>query len=133
MNDLRYALRSLARSPGFTTVAVLTLALGIGANTAIFSVVNGVLLRPLPYPRPDALMQVETVFQHGATSNVSYPNFEDLRDQNRSFADLAVYVNGTAPAAAAGEGFRVALAEVSRASSPSWACRRLRGGCSVPT
>src|SRR5437763_15588454 len=91
MNDLRYALRSLARSPGFTTVAVLTLALGIGANTAIFSVVNGVLLRPLPYPRPDALMQVETVFQSGAAGNVSYPDFQDLREQNTSFADLAAY------------------------------------------
>ncbi len=116
--DLRYSLRTLRRSPGFTTVAVLTLALGIGANTAIFSVVNGVLLRPLPYPKPDALMQVETVFQNGAASNVSYPNFEDLREQNRSFADLAAYANWTAPAAAAGEGFRVALAKVSASFFP---------------
>src|SRR5207245_6171402 len=77
--DLRYSLRTLRRSPGFTTVAVLTLALGIGANTAIFSVVNGVLLRPLPYPKPDALMQLATVFQNGGASNVSYPNFEHLR------------------------------------------------------
>src|SRR5437763_912230 len=118
MNDLRYALRSLARSPGFTTVAVLTLALGIGANTAIFSVVNGVLLRSLPYPKPDALMQVETVFQNGAAGNVSYPNFEDLRGQNRSFANLAAYANWTAPAVAAGEGFRVALAKVSASFFP---------------
>ena len=113
MNDLRYALRSLARSPGFTTVAVLTLALGIGANTAIFSVVNGVLLRPLPYPRPDALMQVETVFQSGAAGNVSYPDFQDLREQNTSFADLAAYEYWTASAAAAGQGFRVVIAKVS--------------------
>src|SRR5437667_355084 len=63
-------------------------------------------------------MQVETVFQNGAGSNVSYPNFEDLRDQNRSFANLAVYANWTAPAAAAGEGFRVALAKVSASFFP---------------
>src|SRR5207247_1642525 len=116
--DLRYALRTLAKSQGFSFIVVLTLALGIGANTAIFSVVNGVLLRSLPYPKPDALMQVETVFQNGAGSNVSYPNFEDLRDQNRSFANLAVYANWTAPAAAAGEGFRVALAKVSASFFP---------------
>src|SRR5437763_900211 len=113
MNDLRYALRSLARSPGFTTVAVLSLALGIGANTAIFSVVNGVLLRPLPCRRPDALMQVETVFQSGAAGNVSYPDFQDLREQNTSFADLAAYEYWTASAAAAGQGFRVVIAKVS--------------------
>jgi putative ABC transport system permease protein len=112
MNDFRFALRSLRRSPGFTAIAVLILALGIGANTAIFSVVNGVLLRPLPYPKPNALMQVETVFQSGATGNTAYPDFEDLREQNRSFTALAAYSSWTASAAAAGQGFRVTWAHV---------------------
>lgn len=113
MNDLRYALRSLGKSPGFTAVAVLTLAIGIGANTAIFSVVNGVLLRALPYPQPDELMQVAAVFESGGLGNVSYPDFEDLREQNRSFEALAAYSSGTASVAAAGEGFRVGMTHVS--------------------
>ena len=116
--DLKYALRSLRRSPAFTAAAVLTLGLGIGANTAIFSVVNGVLLRALPYPKPDALMQVETVFQGGASGNLSYPDFEDLRGQNSSFADLAVYASWTASAAAAGQGYRMAMAVVSAGFFP---------------
>jgi predicted permease len=118
LQDLRYALRTLAKSPGFTAAALIALALGIGANTAIFSVVNGVLLRPLPYPKPDGLVQVETAFQSGAHGNVSYPDFEDLRDQNHTFANLAVFANGTTSAAAAGRGFRVALAEVSASFFP---------------
>jgi len=118
MNDLRFALRSLRKAPGFTAIAVLTLALGIGANTAIFSVVNAVLLRPLPFPRPDGLMQVQTVFQSGAAGNVSYADFEDLRDQNHSFAALAVYANWTGSAAAGGQGFRIAQAEVSASFFP---------------
>ncbi len=119
IHDLRHVLRSLRKSPGFTSVAVLTLALGIGANTSIFSVVHGVLMRPLPYPHPDALMDIETVFENGASGNSAYPDFEDLRDQNHSFAAMAAYANWTASAAAQGQGFRVAWAHVSASFFPT--------------
>ena len=89
--DFRYALRMLQRSPGFTAVAVLTLALGIGANTAIFSVINSVLLRPLPYHDPGSLVMVwETNSQHPKPHNtVSPPNFLDWQSRNKSFSDIA--------------------------------------------
>jgi putative ABC transport system permease protein len=113
LNDLRLAGRGLLKSPGFTSVAILTLALGIGASTAIFSVVNGVLLRSLPYPNPDGLMQVETVFQSGRAGRVSYPNFEDLREQSQSFEELAAYEDWTTSVVSAGQGFRLRQAQVS--------------------
>src|SRR5215467_880937 len=93
MNDIRFALRQIRKSPGFTLIAVLTLALGIGANTAIFSVVNAVLLRPLPYPRPEQLMLLRerllgpSGFESGS---VSYMNYLDWRAALRSFTDLAL-------------------------------------------
>jgi putative ABC transport system permease protein len=89
--DFRYALRMLQRSPGFTAVAVLTLALGIGANTAIFSVVNSVLIRPLPYHDPASLVMVwETNSQHPKPHNtVSPPNFLDWQSRNTVFSDMA--------------------------------------------
>jgi putative ABC transport system permease protein len=114
LNDLRLALRGFSRNPGFAAVAVATLALGIGASTAIFSVLNGVLLRALPYPTPDRLMQVSTVFTNGYTAGqVSYPNFDDLRAQSGSFDGLAAYSGWTTSAAAGSEGFRVEWAQVS--------------------
>ncbi|MGA9057883.1 MAG: ABC transporter permease [Terriglobia bacterium] len=88
--DLRYGARQLRRNPGFTAVAVLTLALGIGANTAMFSVVNGVLLRPLPYPEPDRLFSVQERGQ-GFGSPTSYPEVADWRAQNHTFSDMASY------------------------------------------
>ena len=89
--DFRYALRMLYRSPGFTAVAVLTLALGIGANTAIFSVVDAVLLRPLPYPEPDRLVRIwESSLKFDSPRNTVNPlNFLDWRDQSKSFESMA--------------------------------------------
>src|SRR6187399_428699 len=93
LDDLRYAVRQLVKNPSFTVIAVFALALGIGANTAIFSVVNAVLLRPLPYPEPDQLMVVkETNYPRGlADMNVSLPDFHDWRARNQVFDHLAAY------------------------------------------
>ncbi|HEY6128659.1 MAG TPA: ABC transporter permease [Candidatus Acidoferrum sp.] len=94
--DIRYALRTLAKNPGFAAVAIVTLALGIGANTAIFSVVNTVLLRPLPFQEPDRLMALwhtppQTSFPGIPTFSVSPANFLDWRDQARSFEGMSAY------------------------------------------
>ena len=87
--DIRYALRSLVKTPAFTLVALLTLALGIGANSAIFSVVNGVLLRSLPYPQADRLVVVRETYGGGLTGSVSGPNFADWRVRAHSFSSMA--------------------------------------------
>jgi predicted permease len=91
--DIRFAIRNLRKNPGFTAVAVLTLALGIGANTAIFSIVNAVLLRPFPYPDAAKLVMVWATDQRrGATEDVtSFPNFEDWNAQARSFEGMAAF------------------------------------------
>jgi predicted permease len=89
--DMRYGLRVLLKNPGFTAIAVLTLALGIGANTALFSVVNGVLLNPLPYPNPDQLLAVYTSTPTFGQSSISYPNFLDWHKDNHSFSALGAF------------------------------------------
>ena len=89
MNDLRFAFRQLRKSPGFTVIAVLTLALGIGANSAIFSVVNHVLLRPLPYPHPERLVSLaETT--GGTNTSIALPDYIDWRKDSKSFENLAI-------------------------------------------
>ncbi len=90
MNDFRFALRQLRKSPGFTLVAILTLALCIGANSAIFSVINAVLLRPLPYPNPDRLLIVTESDANQPSISVSYPDYLDWKKENTVFESLAV-------------------------------------------
>jgi len=93
LQDFRYALRSLRKAPGFASAAVLTLALGIGANTAIFSVVDGVLLRPAPFEDMDRLMMVwETDRKSGTTREpASVPDYLDFRQRTTRFAELAAF------------------------------------------
>lgn len=113
--DLRHALRQFGRAPGFAAVAIGTLALGIGATTALFSVVHGVLLRPLPYPEPDRIVRVFEVGSGGTRStNMSDPNFADLYERSRSFAGLAKFQSWDESVAGGSEPARVVLASVSR-------------------
>ena len=91
LHDLRYGLRMLAKNPGFTAVAVLTLALGIGANSAIFTVVDALLLRPLPVSSPERLVQLQIKSPQGFEGGFSYPDYEDVRQQVKSFSGVAVY------------------------------------------
>ena len=89
--DLRYAFRVLAKQPGFTAIVVLTLALGIGANTAIFSVVNAVILEPLPFPEGKQLVALQGTDAHLGDMHraLSYPDFVDFRAQNRTLESVA--------------------------------------------
>jgi ABC-type antimicrobial peptide transport system permease subunit len=104
----------LARSPGFIAVTVFTLALGIGATTAIFSVVYGVLLRPLPYSQPDRIVELKEVNDQGGRMNFADPNFEDVRAQNHSLQGVAEYNSGMESVAGASEPTRTMVASVSR-------------------
>jgi predicted permease len=113
--DARYALRQLAKNPGFSAIAVLTLALGIGVSTAIFSVVYGVLLRPLPYPDPDRIVSIFEVTTKGYPSRLADPNFDDFRDQSHSFQAIAKYTDWTASVAGAAMPTRTTVSAVSPA------------------
>lgn len=94
--DCSYAIRQFRKSPGISAIIVLTLALGIGAATAIFTVVNGVLLQPLPYADSSRIMSVFEVTSKGTWSRLADPNFDDFRERNRSFQSLAKYTDFTA-------------------------------------
>src|ERR1700740_3110726 len=92
--ELRYGLRMLRKAPGFSAVAIVSLALGIGASTAIFSVVDAVLLRPLPYPNPQQIVRVWEQAPDGHRMSLADPNFEDFRAQNHTLTGLALYNDG---------------------------------------
>src|SRR6266571_5124742 len=111
--DVRYGLRVLAKNPGFSAIAILTLALGIGANTALFSVVNGVLLNPLPFPNPDQLVAVYAKSPNFQESSIAYPNFLDWQKDNHSFASLCAFRSDDFNMSGAGEPQRVHIHMIS--------------------
>src|SRR5882672_602465 len=112
--DVRHGFRTLGHTPMFTAIALLTLALGIGANTAIFSVVNGVILRPLGYPKPEQLMYLSTRFSGFGIMRhpVSPPEYFEFREFNRSFADVGAYLTGEVNLTAGDRALRVRSATV---------------------
>ncbi len=113
-HDLRHATRVLARNPGVSLIAIFTLALAIGATTAVFSVVHGVLLRPLPYPDPGRLAAIWEINDRGAFARLADPNFNDFRDRSRSFTSMAKYAGTIESVNGAGEPTREMVAEVTR-------------------
>lgn len=132
--DIRYGVRSLLKRPGFAAIAVITLALGIGANTAIFSVVNTLLLRPLPFKEPDKLVQVwEANYKRGRNEMpVSYPNFADWRDQNQVFEQIAAYSDTTFNLTDTGEPERIQGEIVSPAIFPLLGIKPVLGRVLLP-
>jgi len=112
--DLRFAARMLRKNPGFTAVAVLTLALGIGASTSIFSVVDAVLLRPLPYPNPQQIVTVWELSANGRRMHLADPNFLDFREQNHSLVGLAQFSSGPESVSGGSEPVRMNVAAVSQ-------------------
>jgi putative ABC transport system permease protein len=133
--DLKYALRVLGKNPGFAAVAVLTMALGIGASTAVFSVVNAVLLRPLPFRQPDRLMMVwEKWKSHGGGDRVvvSYPNFSDWKAASRSFEHMAVFAGGGVRWSVGGEPVMILGARVSGDFFPALGVQPILGRTFVP-
>lgn len=111
--DLRLAIRMLLKKPGFTVVVIATLALGIGANVALFSVVNSVLLNPLPFPQPDQLVTIDQSKPNFETGAVPYPNFRDLQKENRTFSAMAISRGFAFSLLGAGEAERVSARLIS--------------------
>jgi len=125
--DVRYSLRMIAKAPGFAAIAILTLALGIGANTAIFSVVRAVLLKSLPYPEPDRLVSIREVQSHTGDMSVSWMNFLDWRQQNQSFERLAVTRADHSILTGVGEATQLRAGRVSAAFFPLLGAKPILG------
>jgi putative ABC transport system permease protein len=127
MNDLKFAFRQLLKDPGFTTVAVVTLALGIGANAAIFSVVNAVLLRPPPFKEPGRLVFVSEKSKDMDNMSVSYPNFRDWQRQQVAFSSLAAFRTEEWNLTGTSQPERVVGLQVSASFFPTLGVQPLRG------
>src|SRR5277367_1823710 len=113
LQDLRYGARTLRKSPGFAAVAILTLALGIGVNTALFSVVNGVLLNPVPYPKANQLVELWWDRTPGQHSSIPYLNFLDWQKESTAFSAVGAYLQDNMIVTGAGEPERVDGARIS--------------------
>jgi putative ABC transport system permease protein len=132
LQDLRYGMRMLRRNPGFTLIAVFTLALGISATAAIFSVVYGVLLRPLPFKHPEQLVQVWEKEKNGVDSNLADANFADFRSQNHSLQGLAEFHSGLESVSGGSEPKRLMVAAVSSDFFPLMRISPIRGRAFAP-
>ena len=128
LQDLRYGVRLLRRTPGFSAVAILTLALGMGATTVLFSVVNGVLLNPLAYAHSDRLAVIYARIAGLDSAPIEYPNFLDWQRDSRSFASMAAYRNEDYNFIGNGEGERVSA---DRLQEPRWPATMLDVGPSI--
>src|SRR4029077_8742859 len=135
LKDIRYAVRNLSRTPGFTAVAVLTLALAIGANTAIFSVVENVLLRPLPYTQPENLVEIWNTYPPQVPrAGLSPGDYSDWREQAKSFSEMGAYAEVSYGFNLTGEGQarRVLVGYASSSLFPMLVVRALAGRSFVP-
>jgi putative ABC transport system permease protein len=127
LRDISFALRQIVRNPGFAVVVILTLALGIGASTSIFSVADAVLLRPLPYPNPQQIVRVWEQMPNGHQPNLAESNFQDFLAQNNTFSSFAAYDYGLASVSGGSEPARVNISTVSSGFFPTLGIQPFRG------
>ena len=130
--DLRYGLRMLGKNRGFTAIAVMTLALGIGANSALFSVINGVLLNPLPFPQADQLVTLSESKPNFEYGSISYPNFRDWQKENHTLSSVAAFRSYAFSLTGAGEAQQVKGEFVSSDTFPLLGVKPLIGRTFVP-
>ena len=132
LQNIRYAIRQLCNNPGFTAIAVITLALGIGANSALFSVVNGVLLSRLPYPEPERIVTLSESKPNFEYGSISYPDFRDWQKGNRAFSAMASYRSTAFSLTGSGEPVQVSGEFVSSDLFPILGVKPLMGRTFAP-
>ncbi|HEY7404543.1 MAG TPA: ABC transporter permease [Candidatus Angelobacter sp.] len=132
IQDIRFALRMLRKNPGFALIAVLVLAIGIGANAAIFSVIDTVLLRPLPYPESDRLVYLEDAYKEVGHTPISYPQYQFWRDQHEIFDQVLTFVHGSAALTGLQEPEQVATIRVSANFLPTLGIKPIAGRIFLP-